>query len=196
MFYCSQITLLCSIHSSGLVFIKLDVCLAKMIRDFREKSYLTVKLVESKSGRLWTHRASKFNSSSNLQSCCLERRTCWLLLLLFSKKESERHLMFRSALRGATLRRPTVPPLTRKSNNPSDRALFSRIAFTGNIGIEPAVAVNDRTGRESIRYVVASPYGPRENRRTSWFRVTSFATGPTREYLLGIAKGWVCEEVL
>ncbi|KAJ2985477.1 hypothetical protein NUW58_g5509 [Xylaria curta] len=46
------------------------------------------------------------------------------------------------------------------------------------------------TGKEVIQYSVASNDGPADNRRTSWFRVATFAEeGPRRDYLTSLPKG-------
>ncbi|OAA48140.1 Single-strand DNA-binding protein [Beauveria brongniartii RCEF 3172] len=64
----------------------------------------------------------------------------------------------------------------------------ARITIVGNLADTPEV-VTTNSGREIIKYAVASNSGPRENRQTSWFRVTSFAEGPRKDYLLTLPKG-------
>jgi hypothetical protein len=67
---------------------------------------------------------------------------------------------------------------------------IARISIIGNLADTPEL-VSTSTGREIVRYAVASNSGPRDNRQTSWFRVTSFTEGPQRDYLLGLPKGYV-----
>ncbi|KEY71882.1 hypothetical protein S7711_06023 [Stachybotrys chartarum IBT 7711] len=64
----------------------------------------------------------------------------------------------------------------------------ARISIIGNLADTPELQATS-SGREVLRYAVASNSGPRSNRQTSWFRVTSFAEGPQRDYMLGIPKG-------
>ncbi|TQS33009.1 hypothetical protein Golomagni_06661 [Golovinomyces magnicellulatus] len=71
----------------------------------------------------------------------------------------------------------------------SPRSL-ARISIIGNLADTPEV-VPTSSGREIVKYAVASNTGPKENRQTSWFRVTSFAEGPRRDYLLTLPKGYV-----
>lgn len=68
---------------------------------------------------------------------------------------------------------------------------FARITIVGHLADTPEV-VPTSTGREIVRYAVASNSGPRDNRTTSWFRVTSFeAEGPRRDFLQSVPKGCV-----
>ncbi|KAG5985025.1 hypothetical protein E4U55_001961 [Claviceps digitariae] len=64
----------------------------------------------------------------------------------------------------------------------------ARMTIVGNLADTPEVQATS-TGREIIKYAVASNSGPKDNRQTSWFRVASFAEGPRRDYLLGLTKG-------
>jgi hypothetical protein len=48
------------------------------------------------------------------------------------------------------------------------------------------------TGQEILRYAVGTNSGPRDNQKTSWFRVTSFLPeGPQRDFIAGLDKGFV-----
>ncbi|KAK1640357.1 single-strand binding protein family [Colletotrichum phormii] len=72
---------------------------------------------------------------------------------------------------------------TTRSNN------LARITIVGNLADAPEV-VPTSTGREIVRYAVASNSGPKDNRQTSWFRVTSFEPeGPRRDFLQSLPKG-------
>ncbi|KAK4455893.1 nucleic acid-binding protein [Podospora aff. communis PSN243] len=65
----------------------------------------------------------------------------------------------------------------------------ARITVVGNLAAPPELQATS-TGNEIIRYAVASSSGPRDNRVTSWFNVTSFEQeGPRRDYLQSIPKG-------
>ncbi|GAB0133219.1 hypothetical protein EsDP_00001631 [Epichloe bromicola] len=86
-------------------------------------------------------------------------------------------------------RRATVASAgaARSFSTSSPRAL-ARISIIGNLADTPEVQPTS-TGREILRYAVASNTGPKDNRRTSWFRVTSFAEGPQKDFLLSLPKG-------
>ncbi|KAM3457336.1 hypothetical protein MY1884_001098 [Beauveria asiatica] len=87
------------------------------------------------------------------------------------------------------LRRAAAPAASaaRAFSTSSPRSV-ARITIVGNLADTPEV-VTTNSGREIIKYAVASNSGPRENRQTSWFRVTSFAEGPRKEYLMTLPKG-------
>ncbi|KAH7170365.1 hypothetical protein EDB81DRAFT_162046 [Dactylonectria macrodidyma] len=64
----------------------------------------------------------------------------------------------------------------------------ARITIVGNLADTPELH-STSTGRDVVRYAVASNYGRAENRKTSWFRVTSFAEGGSRDFLMNLPKG-------
>ncbi|KAG5963327.1 hypothetical protein E4U58_003594 [Claviceps cyperi] len=64
----------------------------------------------------------------------------------------------------------------------------ARISIIGHLADTPE-ALTTSTGKEIVKYAVASNRGPKENRQTSWFRITSFADGPRRDFMLGLSKG-------
>ncbi|OHF00128.1 single-strand binding protein family [Colletotrichum orchidophilum] len=90
----------------------------------------------------------------------------------------------------ALFRRAAVAPRIAArafSTTPSNN--FARITIVGNLADTPEL-VPTSTGREIIRYAVASNSGSKENRQTSWFRVTSFEPeGPRRDFLQSLPKG-------
>jgi len=66
---------------------------------------------------------------------------------------------------------------------------YARITIVGNLADTPELRATS-TGKEILRFAVASNSGPRDNRHTSWFNVTSFeAEGPRRDYLQSLPKG-------
>ena len=67
-------------------------------------------------------------------------------------------------------------------------AALARMTIVGRLGADPE-AHESSNGRGFVRYVVGTDSGPRDNRTTSWFRVTSFSEGPQREYVMGLQKG-------
>jgi single stranded DNA-binding protein len=79
------------------------------------------------------------------------------------------------------------PSAARAFSTSSPRAL-AKMTIVGNLADTPEVHVTG-TGREIVKYAVASNSGPRDNRTTSWFRVTSFPEGPRKDFLLSLAKG-------
>lgn len=67
----------------------------------------------------------------------------------------------------------------------------AKITIVGNLADTPELQATS-TGREILKYAVASNSGTKDNRQTSWFRVTSFeAEGPRRDFLQSLPKGYV-----
>lgn len=92
----------------------------------------------------------------------------------------------------SALRRAVVAPASsaaRAFSTTSPRPL-AKITIIGNLADTPELH-STSTGREIVRYAVASNSGPRDNRKTSWFKITSFAEGPGRDYLMNLPKGCV-----
>ncbi|KAH7272744.1 ssDNA-binding protein, mitochondrial [Fusarium solani] len=90
----------------------------------------------------------------------------------------------------SALRRAVVAPASsaaRAFSTTSPRPL-AKITIIGNLADTPELH-STSTGREIVRYAVASNSGPRDNRKTSWFKITSFAEGPGRDYLMNLPKG-------
>ncbi|KZZ97604.1 ssDNA binding protein [Moelleriella libera RCEF 2490] len=75
-----------------------------------------------------------------------------------------------------------------RSFTTSSPRCLARISIIGNLADTPEVQATS-SGREIVRYAVASNSGPKDNRQTSWFRVTSFADGPRKDFLLSLPKG-------
>ncbi|KAJ9664979.1 ssDNA-binding protein, mitochondrial [Coniosporium apollinis] len=92
-----------------------------------------------------------------------------------------------SALR--CLRRTSAfAPLTSRSFSTTPRASLARMSIIGRLAAEPELT-NTSTGREIVRYALGTSYGPKEDRKTSWFSVTCFDEGPRRDHLLSQPKG-------
>jgi hypothetical protein len=89
-----------------------------------------------------------------------------------------------------------VSPLRRSAATPSLARAFSstrssqlaRMTLVGRLGADPE-AHESNNGRGFTRYVIGTDTGFKDNRTTSWFRVTSFAEGPQREFVMGLKKG-------
>ena len=78
-------------------------------------------------------------------------------------------------------------PATRLFSTTSP-AQLARMTLVGRLGTEPE-SFTGSSGKEYIKYVVGTDTGPKDNKTTSWFKVTSFATGPVRDYVMGLQKG-------
>lgn len=65
---------------------------------------------------------------------------------------------------------------------------LAKMTIVGNLADTPEAQATS-SGREIIKYAVASNSGRSDNRHTSWFRITSFAEGPQKDYLLNLPKG-------
>jgi single stranded DNA-binding protein len=84
-------------------------------------------------------------------------------------------------------RSPAAFTAARAFSTSAPRSL-ARMSIIGHLADAPEVH-STASGREIVKYAVASNSGPRDNRQTSWFRVTSFTDGPRRDYLLSLPKG-------
>ncbi|KAI9741827.1 MAG: ssDNA-binding protein, mitochondrial [Cirrosporium novae-zelandiae] len=86
----------------------------------------------------------------------------------------------------------TRPLLLNRFLSSTPSRSLARISIVGNLGADPELVATS-TGRDVIRYQVATSHGPPDedgNRKTSWFRVSAFtAEGPGRDYLMGLQKG-------
>ncbi|KAK3391706.1 hypothetical protein B0T20DRAFT_383795 [Sordaria brevicollis] len=78
-------------------------------------------------------------------------------------------------------------PAVRSFSSTPARGL-ARVQIIGNLADTPEVRATS-TGREMIKYAVASNSGPRSDRVTSWFNVTSFVEGKARDFLISLPKG-------
>ncbi|PGH01983.1 hypothetical protein GX51_04915 [Blastomyces parvus] len=66
---------------------------------------------------------------------------------------------------------------------------LARINIIGNLGSTPELRATS-SGRELVSYSLATSYGPKDDRQTSWWRITSFVPeGPSRDHLLNLPKG-------
>ncbi|KAK2734644.1 ssDNA-binding protein, mitochondrial [Onygenales sp. PD_40] len=95
-------------------------------------------------------------------------------------------------MRGLTtftpLFRAPASSLTRSFSTTPSRA-FARITIAGNLGAQPELRATS-TGREVVSYSIATSHGHKDDRQTSWWRVTNFAPeGPARDLLLSLPKG-------
>lgn len=70
----------------------------------------------------------------------------------------------------------------------SPRSALAKMQIIGRLAAEPELT-NTSTGQEIIKYTLATSYGPRDNQKTSWFRIASFEDGARRDLLLGLPKG-------
>ncbi|CRL28701.1 Primosome PriB/single-strand DNA-binding [Penicillium camemberti] len=96
---------------------------------------------------------------------------------------------FLSSLRPA-MRMANVPQTARAfSSSPANS--IARLTLTGRLGAEPELHATS-SGQEIVRYNIATTHGNRENRQTSWWRVTNFVPeGSQRDFVLGLQKGTV-----
>ncbi|KAJ6002077.1 hypothetical protein N7499_002057 [Penicillium canescens] len=86
------------------------------------------------------------------------------------------------------LRMAKTATQTARAFSSSPAHALARLTVTGRLGADPELQAT-ASGQEIIRYVVGSSHGPRDNRQTSWFRITSFAEGSQRDHLLSLTKG-------
>lgn len=83
-----------------------------------------------------------------------------------------------------------APSFTRAFSSTTVRPT-AKLTVVGNLAAPPELSTTS-TGREILKYAVASNSGPRDNPKTSWFRVTAFIDeGPRRDYFQSLPKGFV-----
>lgn len=89
-------------------------------------------------------------------------------------------------------RRATIaaPSFTRAFSSTAAREV-AKITLVGNLAGPPELSTTS-TGREILKYSVASNQGRGDSQKTSWFRVTAFENeGPRRDYFQSLPKGFV-----
>lgn len=101
-------------------------------------------------------------------------------------KQSKANMSFSSVFRRTAL----APASAARAFSTTVPRPLAKITIIGNLADTPEVHPTS-SGREILRYAVASNSGRGENRKTSWFRVTSFAEGAQRDYLMNLPKGCV-----
>jgi len=89
--------------------------------------------------------------------------------------------------------RPSKLCARRFSTSPSHS--LAKIIVTGRLAADPE-PYHTPSGREIVRYTVATSHGSKDNRQTSFFRISSFPNdGPQKDYLLSLTKGTlICVE--
>ncbi|KAL8414897.1 hypothetical protein RB594_005922 [Gaeumannomyces avenae] len=82
-----------------------------------------------------------------------------------------------------------APRIAARAFSTTSPRSLARIQLIGNLADAPELSVTS-SGREIVKYAIATNAGPKDNRKTSWFRVTSFeAEGPRRDFVLALPKG-------
>lgn len=71
---------------------------------------------------------------------------------------------------------------------PAAARQFSRLTLIGRLAAPPEIYPTS-TGTEIVKMTIATSHGYKENRTTSWWRVTSFESGARRDFLLSLSKG-------
>ncbi|KAK2749826.1 ssDNA-binding protein, mitochondrial [Myotisia sp. PD_48] len=96
--------------------------------------------------------------------------------------------MFRPAIRSVfcPVARTITPPRAFSTTAARD---FARLTVVGRLAGAPEL-ITASSGREYVKYSIATNHGPRDNQQTSWFRISNFAPdSPSRTHLLGLQKG-------
>ncbi|KUJ12740.1 nucleic acid-binding protein [Mollisia scopiformis] len=90
-------------------------------------------------------------------------------------------------LRQTTLR--TLPSIRRTFSTTPLSSSFAKMTLVGRLVAQPELQATS-TGREILKYSVATSHGPRDNQKTSFFNVTSFMPeGAGRDFRQGLEKG-------
>ncbi|KAF3770033.1 nucleic acid-binding protein [Cryphonectria parasitica EP155] len=86
-------------------------------------------------------------------------------------------------------RRAVAAPRIARAFSTTPARPVAKITIVGNLAGPPELQATS-TGREILKYAVASNQGRGENAKTSWFRVTAFEDeGPRRDYFQSLPKG-------
>ncbi|KAN0115138.1 single-strand binding protein family [Hyaloscypha variabilis] len=87
-------------------------------------------------------------------------------------------------------RAPRAIPLSARAFSTAPaRSSFAKLTIIGRLADTPELQATS-TGQEILRYAVGTSSGPRDNQKTSWFRVTSFLPeGPQRDFIASLDKG-------
>ncbi|PWY72900.1 ssDNA binding protein [Aspergillus heteromorphus CBS 117.55] len=75
-----------------------------------------------------------------------------------------------------------------RSFSSSTPCSVARMTITGRIASEPELRAT-ASGSEVVKYTVATNTGSKDNRQSSFFRVTSFSSGSQRDVILNMGKG-------
>ena len=86
------------------------------------------------------------------------------------------------------LRAARAPMTARAFSTTAPRPL-AKIQLIGHLAASPELTATS-TGHEIVKYSLATSSGPKDNRHTSWWRVTAFIeAGARRDFVLGLEKG-------
>ncbi len=79
--------------------------------------------------------------------------------------------------------------LTKRAFSVSAPRPLAKISLIGHLAASPELTATS-TGHEIVKYSLATSSGPKDNRHTSWWRVTAFIeAGARRDFVLGLDKG-------
>ncbi|KAK0748639.1 hypothetical protein B0T21DRAFT_356965 [Apiosordaria backusii] len=81
------------------------------------------------------------------------------------------------------------PQVSARSFSSTAARPYARITIVGNLADTPELRAGS-SGKEYLRYAVASNSGTSDNRKTSWFNVTAFPSSTSaRDFYLSLEKG-------
>ncbi|KAG0652331.1 hypothetical protein D0Z07_1417 [Hyphodiscus hymeniophilus] len=87
------------------------------------------------------------------------------------------------------LRTRALPRAARAFSTSTQRSSFAKMTIVGRLADSPELTTTS-TSQEILKYVVGTSSGPKDNQKTSWFRVVSFAPeGPQRDFIASLDKG-------
>lgn len=88
----------------------------------------------------------------------------------------------------SALRTAAAPRAFTRAFSSTPASQVARMNLVGRLGMPPE-EVQIAGDRTLVRYVIATSYRQGEEKKTSWFRVASFVSGPQKDYLMNIPKG-------
>ncbi|CAG8972014.1 hypothetical protein HYALB_00008299 [Hymenoscyphus albidus] len=87
------------------------------------------------------------------------------------------------------LARRALTVSARSFSTSASRSSFAKMTIIGRLADTPELQATS-TGNEILKYAIGTNSGPRDNQKTSWFRVTSFIPeGPQRDFIASLDKG-------
>ncbi|KAL8919711.1 MAG: hypothetical protein Q9172_004849 [Xanthocarpia lactea] len=84
---------------------------------------------------------------------------------------------------------PRRIPLLHRTFTTTPPRPVAKIALVGRLAADPELTPTS-SGQDIIKYAIGTTSGPRDNRQTSWWKVTSFTPeGPQRDNFMALGKG-------
>lgn len=78
-----------------------------------------------------------------------------------------------------------------RSFTASPTSRLARMSIIGRLADTPEIVATS-SGQDIVKYALGTSHGPKDQRQTTWWKVSSFVgDGAGKDLLLGLGKGWV-----